>query len=168
MISRLLTSFLFLIPYEAAAVVAQEIKPQDVYQAGYCNAFVEGAVSAGTEVIPVEATNTVRLNARDLIRGGDNLSFVPLGEQAARIDLIELLGVKGGIGAERTKNMSLAAKVEDCATLLTEIINSYQERSCGYGRNRNTSTDPLLDQGLDEVNQTAFTGDSLVPILRLE
>jgi hypothetical protein len=99
MTSRLLVLFIYLIPYEAAAIMALEIKPQDVYQAGYCEAFVEGALSASTEQIPAEAANTVRLKANDLISGGDNLSFVPIGEQAARTDLIEILGVKGG---ERT------------------------------------------------------------------
>lgn len=152
MTSRLIVLFLCLIPYEAAAMMALEIKPQDVYQAGYCNAFVEGALSASTEQIPAEAANTVRLIANDLIGGGDNLSFVPLGEQAARTDLIEIMGVKGGVRTKATRNGPIAAKVEGCASLLTEIVDRYQGFSCGYGRNRNFLKDPLLAQDLEAVS----------------
>ena len=151
MTSRLLVLFLYLVPYEAAAIMALEIKPQDVYQAGYCKAFVEGALSASTEQIPAEAANTVRLKANDLISGGDNLSFVPIGEQAARTDLIEILGVKGGERTKARKIGLITAKVEDCASLLTEIVDRYKGHSCGYGRDRNFSKTHLLDQGSEEL-----------------
>jgi hypothetical protein len=132
-------------PYEAAAVMPLEIKSEDVYQAGYCRALVEGAVSAGTEQIPIQAANTVRLHAGNLIGGGDNLHFVTLGEEAARVDLIEILGVRSGVKAEATKDGSLAMKVEDCATHLIEVVVSYQGTSCGYGTKRQRSSDTLME-----------------------
>lgn len=144
MTSRLLVLFLYLIPYEAAAIMALEIKPQAVYQAGYCKAFVEGALSASTEQIPAETANTVSLKANDLISGGDNLSFVPIGEQAARTNPIEILGVKGGERTKAKKTGPIPAKFKDCASLLTEIVDRYKGHSCGYERNRNFSKTHLL------------------------
>jgi hypothetical protein len=132
-------------PYEAAAVMPLEIKSEDVYQAGYCRALVEGAVSAGTEQIPIQAAGTVRLHAGNLIGGGDNLHSVTLGEEAARVDLIEILGVQSGVKAEAVRDGSLATKVEDCATFLTEIVENYQGFSCGYGTKRQRSLDTFLE-----------------------
>jgi hypothetical protein len=132
-------------PYEAAAVMPLEIKSEDVYQAGYCRALVEGAVSAGMEQIPTQAVGTVRLHAEDLIRGGDNLHSVTLGEEAARADLVEILGLQSGIKAEAMKDGSLAMKVEDCATFLTEIVETYQGFSCGYGTKRQRSLNKFLE-----------------------
>ena len=132
-------------PYEAAAVMPLEIKSEDAYQAGYCRALVEGAVSAGTEQIPTQAAGTVRLHADDLIGGGDNLHFVTLGEEAARVDLIEILGVQSGVKAEAITDVSLAMKVEDCATFLVEIVERYQGTSCGYGTKRQRSLDTFME-----------------------
>jgi hypothetical protein len=70
---------------------------------------------------------------------------VTLGEEAARVDLIEILGVQSGVKAEAIKGGSLAMKVEDCATLLTKIVESYQITSCGYGTKRQRSLDKFLE-----------------------
>jgi hypothetical protein len=135
-----------LIPFEAHAVLSTEIRPQDVYQAAYCKAFVDGAVSASRRLMPLEvstvhseAVSTIRLHSNDLIGGGDNLAFVPLGEAAARSDLIKALGVQGGVRESVRADISVTLKIEDCAALLTEIVQHYKMSSCGYGRNRNYS-----------------------------
>lgn len=96
----------------------------------------------GSEKIPPEVANTIHLHDRDLIAGGDTLFMVPLGEDAARADFNEILELKGGTRRVASKDRDHAAKVEDCAALLTGIVEGYSLLSCGYGTNRELSKDP--------------------------
>jgi hypothetical protein len=147
---------LSLTPAQAFALVATEISPQDVYQAAYCNTFVAGAVSARTEQIAQEAVTIIRLYSDNLIAGEDNLAFVPLGEAAARSDLIQALSVREGTKEDAQYSTSLSSRVEECAEHLTALAQAYRMNIYGYGRNRKYSEkafDTGAEDELDLINR---------------
>ena len=127
------------------ATQALTIKPEDVYQAGYCAelsrlvqhqniGYAKPTLSNGEVSIAIGYyqtnvhSNPISDVAYKLISGGDNLDFVELGIEDARQQYLELMNISGG--------QDLSSAIQVCADKLAEIIQSYEWMACGYGRNR--------------------------------
>jgi hypothetical protein len=131
------------------ATQALTIKPEDVYQAGYCaelSRLVQhknigsAEPTLGNDEVSIATgyyqtnvhSNPISDVAYKLISGGDNLDFVELGIEDARQNYLELMNISGGQG--------LSSVIQVCADMLTKTIQEYEWMPCGYGRNRYTGS----------------------------
>ena len=136
-------SLLSLHPSDAHAVVAMEIKPEHVYQAGYCSELLRLAQVGLSKAAPKDISEIIHFHSKDIIEGGDNLEFISLGEEDARKDYLHLKGVEGGTLIVVGETPFLRERLTSCSSTLEAIVQDYQSLSCGYGTNRTGSPDLL-------------------------